>query len=74
MPESCLIFEYRATNWKNPAACKHLKKPKPVQRMNEEINCITNAGKTAKNEWENGDSDLLVALYSVYKKLGQFFL
>ena len=42
--------------------------------MNEEINCITNARKTAKNEWENGDSDLLVALYSVYKKLGQFFL
>ena len=42
--------------------------------MNEEINCITNAGKTAKHDWENGDSDLLVALYSVYEKLGQFFL
>ena len=25
--------------------------------MNEEIRCITNEGKTAKNEWENDDSD-----------------
>ena len=41
--------------------------------MNEEIHCITNGGKTAKNEWENDDSDFLVALCSVYKKLGQFF-
>ena len=23
--------------------------------MNEEISCITNEGKTAKNEWENDD-------------------
>ena len=41
--------------------------------MNEEICCITNEGKTAKNEWENDDSDFLRALYSVYKNLGQFF-
>ena len=41
--------------------------------MNEEICCIINEGKTAKNEWENDDSDFLPALYSVYKKLGQFF-
>ena len=41
--------------------------------MNEEINCITKKGKTAKNEWENDDSDFLVALCSVYEKLGQFF-
>ena len=41
--------------------------------MNEEICCITNEGKTAKNEWENDDSDFLPALYIVYKKLGQFF-
>ena len=40
--------------------------------MNEEICCITNKGKTAKNEWENG-SNFLSALYIVYKKLGQFF-
>ena len=32
--------------------------------MNEEIRCITNEGKTAKNEWEN-DSDFLPALYFV---------
>ena len=38
--------------------------------MHEEICCITNKGKTAKNEWENDDSDFLLDLYSVYKKLG----
>ena len=27
----------------------------------------------ALNEWKNDDSEFLVALYSVYKKLGQFF-
>ena len=27
--------------------------------MNEEIHCITNGGKTAKNEWEIEDSDFL---------------
>ena len=32
--------------------------------MNEEICCITNEGKTAKNEWEK-ESDFLPALYSV---------
>ena len=41
--------------------------------MNEEIYCITNKGKMANYEWENDDSNFLVALYSVYKKLGQFF-
>ena len=41
--------------------------------MNEEILCITNGGKTTRNEWENDDSDFLQALYSVYKILGQFF-
>ena len=35
--------------------------------MNEEIHCINNQGKTTKNEWENDDSDILVALYSVCK-------
>ena len=41
--------------------------------MNEEICCIINEGKMARNEWENDDSDFFQALYSVYKKLGQFF-
>ena len=41
--------------------------------MNEEINCITNEGKTDNNEWENDDSDFLWDLYNVYKKLGQLF-
>ena len=37
--------------------------------MIEEICCITNEGKTAKNEWENDDSDLPRVLYSVYKTI-----
>ena len=35
--------------------------------------CITNEGKTARNEQENGDSDFLRALYSVYKKIRTIF-
>ena len=35
--------------------------------MNEEICCITDEGKTAKNGQENDDSDFLPALYIVYK-------
>ena len=42
-------------------------------RNEAEICCITNKGKTAKNELENDNSDFLGASYSVYKKLGQFF-
>ena len=41
--------------------------------MNEEINCITNKGKMANNEWENDNSDFLWALCRVYKELRQFF-
>ena len=37
--------------------------------MTEEICCITNEGKTTKNEWENVDSNFLQALCSVYKKI-----
>ena len=33
--------------------------------MNEKICCITNKGETAKNEWQNDDSDFLQALCSV---------
>ena len=40
--------------------------------MNEEICCINNKEKTAKNEWENGDSDLQ-ALCNVYKNLDNCF-
>ena len=40
--------------------------------MNKEISCITNEVKTARNEWENDDSDF--ELYTVYiKKLWQLF-
>ena len=35
--------------------------------MNEEIDYITNEGKTTKNEWENDDFDFLLVFYSVYK-------
>ena len=41
--------------------------------MNEEICCITNEGKIARNEWENDGSDFLWALYSVYKKFRATF-
>ena len=41
--------------------------------MNEEIHCITNERKTVKNEWGNDDSNNLVALCSLYRKLGQIF-
>ena len=34
--------------------------------MNEEICYNTNKGKTAKNEWENYDSNFLQVLYRVY--------
>ena len=30
-------------------------------------------GKTAMNEWENNDSDILRALYSVYKRIMTIF-
>ena len=41
--------------------------------MNEEIHCITNERKSAKNEGENDDSDFLWALYSAYKNRAIFF-
>ena len=40
--------------------------------MNEEVHCINNEGKKARNEHENDDSDFLWALYSVYKKYASF--
>ena len=70
---SGLISAYRAPNWRKPAISQHFKKKKNLFRLNEEIRCITIEGKTAKNEWENDDSDFLPALYNLYKKLGQFF-
>ena len=58
--------------------CKHLKGIfvvffKTTCLKNKEIHSITNERKTAKNEWENDNSDFFRALCSVYKKLGQFF-
>ena len=41
--------------------------------MDEEAHYITNKRKTAQNEWENGDSDFLRALYSVYKNQDNSF-
>ena len=41
--------------------------------MNKEIRCITNEGKTSRNEWEKDDSDFLRALYRVYKKIRTIF-
>ena len=40
--------------------------------MNEETCCITNKGKTAKNEWKNDDLTFF-QLWTVAHKLGQFF-
>ena len=39
--------------------------------MEEEIRCITNEGETARNEWENDDSNFLRA--RVYKKIRTIF-
>ena len=41
--------------------------------MNDKIYCITNKGKTAKNELKNDDSDFLWTLYRIYTKFEQFF-
>ena len=41
--------------------------------MDEEIRCNTNVGKTARNEWDNNDSNFLRALHSVYKKIRTIF-
>ena len=40
--------------------------------MNEEICCITNARKMAKNEWEN-DFDFFSSFMHCIWKIGQFF-
>ena len=62
------ILAYRAPDWKKPATRKQFFfQKRPVQRMNEEICCVTNKRKTAKNEWGNDDSYLLRALYCVNK-------
>ena len=33
--------------------------------MSEEICCITNKGKTVKDEWENDDSDFQLYTFSI---------
>ena len=42
--------------------------------MKKSVALLTMGKKTTMNEYENNDSDILWALYIVYKKLGQFFL
>ena len=37
--------------------------------MSEENHCITDKGKTAKNKWENDNSDFFQALCSLHKKI-----
>ena len=58
------MFAYRAPNWRKPAALKQFFS-KETYLKNEEINCITNKGKTGKIQWGNADSDFLQVLYSV---------
>ena len=41
--------------------------------MNEDICCITNEEKTAKNEWKNYESYFLPALCIVYKNYDNSF-
>ena len=41
--------------------------------MNEEIDYIANEGKMVKNEWKMLIPTFFLALYSIYKKLEQFF-
>ena len=62
------IIAYTAPNQGRTATRKQLFfKKKTCLIMDEEAHYITNKRKTAQNEWENGDSDFLRALYSVYK-------
>ena len=42
--------------------------------MNQEIRCIINEGKMARNEWENDDFSFPRALHSVNKKIRTIFL
>ena len=39
-----------------------------MDEENEEIHCIVGERKTAKNKWENNDSDFLQVLYNVYNQ------
>ena len=41
--------------------------------MNEEIRCITNEEEMALNEWEDDESDVFRALFSVYIKIRAIF-
>ena len=44
------MFVYRAPYLRKPAALEQFFfQKKPVERMNEEIRCVTNEGKTIKN-------------------------
>ena len=65
------LFKYGAPDWRKPLRCKQFIFKRNL--LNKKICYITDEEKTVKNEWENDGSEVLWALYSVYKKLGQFF-
>ena len=44
---------------------RHLKNEKQTCFKNEEICCITNEGKTAKNEWENDFSRFIQSIQKI---------
>ena len=71
---SCLMFAYRAPNWRKQATRKHFLKNLFKEWIKKFIALLMKKKeKTIKNEWESDDSNFLVALYSVHKQLGQFF-
>ena len=63
------LFKYKAPGGRKPERCKQFFFKRNL--LNKEICYITDEGKTVKNEWENDGSDVLWALYNVYKKSGE---
>ena len=64
----------QGTRLKENSNMSALKKKKNLfkESMKKFIALLMKEKKT-KNQWENNESGFLLALYSVYKKLGQFF-
>ena len=64
----------RAPDWRKPAMYKKLFLKKNLfKEWMKKFVALLIKKKTAKNEWENDDSDFLQALYSVYKKIRTIF-
>ena len=60
----------RALNLRKPATHNQLFFHLFKEQMKKFVALLTKEkGKTALNEWENDDSDILQALYSGYKKI-----